>query len=406
MRTLGFALALVAAALTGAHRPAGASPPPGGAAGGASPRAAPPVVGGEPAEAGRWNDAAAVFDGDVQVCSGTLVAPDLVVTAGHCVLESNPPSDVKLGATELAGAGETIEVSRALQHPDSSDTFDVGLLELAQPSSFTPRVLATGCVLDRYLENGAPVAIVGWGATDADGQQTSDVLMEGRSVITDQDCTGGRGCYPAVSPGGELTAGGDGVDSCPGDSGGPLYLLTDIGEFLVGITSRGFDDFDVVCGEGGIYVRPDAVLDWIEQESGRTLPRATCNERPAPTAEATALEVEAGDSIEVMVTPNDPDAGDSHVFGAATAPAHGQLEIEPDGTVRYTADADYGGVDAFAVDVADDGVPSLSAQLAFDVNVVPGDDGCGCRAAEDRGAPLLVALAALIPLARRRRRRR
>jgi MYXO-CTERM domain-containing protein len=107
----------------------------------------------------------------------------------------------------------------------------------------------------------------------------------------------------------------------------------------------------------------------------------------------------------VLVAPNDPDAGDSHVFAPATPPAHGMLEIATDGTVRYTADVDYGGTDAFAVDVADDGVPSLSAQLAFEVNVVPADDGCGCRAGGDRGAPLLLALA-LIPLARRRRRRR
>ena len=38
-------------------------------------------------------------------------------------------------------------------------------------------------------------------------------------------------------PDGELGAGGMGIDTCPGDSGGPLYLPTDFGTFLAGVTS-------------------------------------------------------------------------------------------------------------------------------------------------------------------------
>ena len=39
-------------------------------------------------------------------------------------------------------------------------------------------------------------------------------------------------------PGGELIAGGGGIDSCAGDSGGPLYLHTEVGSYLVGLAVR------------------------------------------------------------------------------------------------------------------------------------------------------------------------
>jgi secreted trypsin-like serine protease len=101
--------------------------------------------------------------------------------------------------------------------------------------------------------------------------------MEAQVVVTDPDCLATeRGCIEAVSPGGELGAGGDGTDTCYGDSGGPIFLNTDSGDYLVGITSRGWDDVTVDCGQGGIYVRPDAVLAWLEEAGGWDLAEPDC----------------------------------------------------------------------------------------------------------------------------------
>lgn len=368
----------------------------------ASPTA--PVVGGNPAQPGRWNDAAVVFFGDVPGCTGTLIAPDLVLTAGHCI---GGASRVKLGEVDLtAPAGEEIAVAREVEYPDSFSTYDVGLLILEQPSTYTPRVIAIGCVLERYAANGAEVEIVGWGAIDQEGNQETDVLMAARSVITDIDCTGGRGCNTAVVPAGELGAGGDSVDSCFGDSGGPLYLLTDIGEYLIGVTSRGYDDASRPCGDGGIYVRADAVVDWVESESGQSLPRATCNAPPAPTALRGQLEVEAGESVSTRVTANDPDGADGHSYAVEAEPMHGSARTNEDGTVTYTADDDFEGTDHFSVRVADDGIPSLSAVVELDVTVLP-SEGRGCRSSRsDAGGAAAVGIAALLALAPRRRRRR
>src|SRR5260370_33086108 len=93
------------------------------------------------------------------------------------------------------------------------------------------------------------------------------------------------GCHVSVKPGGELGAGGMGIDTCPGDSGGPLYLLTDYGSLLAGVTSRSYDNASVACGEGGIYERPDKIVEWIERAAGAAgaaRPQATRD--PAPDA--------------------------------------------------------------------------------------------------------------------------
>jgi len=235
------------------------------------------VVGGEPALDGEWPDCAALLYGDDVGCTGVLIAPDFVLTAGHC-LAFGTVTQVRLDTIHLiADPGEVINVVDQVMYPNWSTTYDVGLLFLQHSSSVNPRVLAHGCATE-WIVDGAAVVVVGWGAIDQQGTLFPDELMKGHTAIGDADCDNiTLGCNPAISPGGELAAGGNGVDACFGDSGGPLYLESLVERPVVGITSRSSANGSVPCGDGTIYGRPDAVVDWIELVIGYGLPEPNCS---------------------------------------------------------------------------------------------------------------------------------
>lgn len=360
------------------------------------------VVGGTIVPEGRWPDTAGVFFGNDVGCTGVLVAPTVVLTAGHCI--DGSVSKVLLNATDVGGPGETIRVIRRIAYPNWYNTMDIGILILETPSQVTPRRIASGCIKDNFVVDGATVTIVGYGAIDVNGNEYRSELREAVTTITDADCSQtSRGCVSSVQPDGELGAGGDGIDSCFGDSGGPLYLMTDRGEFLVGLTSRGYDDVNLPCAEGGIYVKPEKVIDWIQEQTGETLVPPSCNAPPVPTTPA--IEVEAGDNKTIRVEPNDPDVTDTHQVSVQVAPEHGTIEVGSDGSVTYSADADYLGPDAFTVAVTDNGDPALTGTVVVAVTVIEAT-GCGCQSG--RGAAQgawVFALAGLVAIGRRRKLR-
>jgi secreted trypsin-like serine protease len=234
----------------------------------------PKIVGGE-AAGSAWPQVAALLQGGEAVCSGVLIAPNVVLSAGHC---GKRIDEVLLKAESLTGPGETIEVSEVVRYPKHYASYDLEVLILERESSVQPATIVQDCVLDELVD-GAAATIVGYGATDRWGANYVDELLQAQITITDPDCEATeRGCIAEVSPGGELGAGGDGKDTCYGDSGGPIFLNTDQGDFLVGITSRGWDDVTVDCGQGGIYVRPDAVLAWLEDAGGWDLAEPDCGQ--------------------------------------------------------------------------------------------------------------------------------
>jgi len=226
-----------------------------------------PVVGGTQAKLGEWPDVALVAADDA-ACTGTLIAPDVVLTAGHCI-EVNPKA-VLLGSVDYAKpGGELIAVKSATAYPDWQHTYDVGVLVLDHAASAKPRAIASGCRMTpgMYLE------VVGFGLTTEAGTGDNTKLNEAQLRVIDPMCTETAACASAVAPGGEFTAGDDGVDSCFGDSGGPLFA----GKALLGVVSRGAGTDSEPCGGEGVYVRADKVVSWIEKTTGAKLARASCD---------------------------------------------------------------------------------------------------------------------------------
>jgi len=234
-----------------------------------------PVVGGTPVPPDKWPDAVLVVAREA-MCTGTLIAPNVVLTAGHCIAPE--PVEVWTNTVDYGESpGERIPVLWSLAYPDWENTFDVGILLLARDASPPPRTVAGRCTAREALVRDAPVQLVGFGLTTESGTGSNTVLHEATLHVTDPTCTTDAACNAAIAPDGEFLAGGGGIDACFGDSGGPIYITTAHGPALAGVVSRGRAIAGAPCATGGVFVRADKVALWVQQKTGEHLVRTTCS---------------------------------------------------------------------------------------------------------------------------------
>ena len=226
------------------------------------------------------------YDLKMLMCSSTLIAPDVVLLAAHCVdfdyyeqMSGLEFDDVDIvfsrhadlteynGQPAVSWPTDSVFAWEAVTHPGfSMATLDVGLSEnndiallFLEDAILTvePAVLPSAAEASAVVE-GAVVDIVGW------GQQTSDqVPPSGTSMYK----MGGSSVIGTVADF-EFQVGPDldDVRKCHGDSGGPTFLDLGGGKVrLIGVTSHSYDMTD--CREtGGVDTRVDYYLDWIDAE--------------------------------------------------------------------------------------------------------------------------------------------
>jgi secreted trypsin-like serine protease len=217
------------------------------------------VVGGIPTS--EYPDCVAVGSPDQWCCSGTLVAPNVVVTAGHCHADGCA-SRVLVGDDVDSPNAHVIQVQEAVRHPQYTRPLanDLTVLVLAEDASAEPRALAE----EGMLEAAATVRVAGFGYTD--------VLAGGGYGIrrmVDVPLASSDPKYGA-DPAKEFVAGAPFLqrDSCNGDSGGPAYVEADRRWYLVGATSRATSSRLLPCGDGGIYTKVRAFWDWVRSIPG------------------------------------------------------------------------------------------------------------------------------------------
>jgi secreted trypsin-like serine protease len=244
-----------------------------------------PVIGGSTVPEGKWRDVVLVVSAD-STCTGTLIAPDIVLTAGHCV--ASEPYEVITDTVDYMDGGDHIPVKWSRAYPDWENKFDVGVLMLDHVARGKPRMIAPACAAKSGLRDGAMVHLVGFGMSNERSSTNNTALREVDLPVVDASCTSDEGCQSSVAPHGEFMAGGNGQGSCFGDSGGPVFLETADGPALVGIVSRGLAKIGTDCSDAGIYVRADKVVSWLQSVTGVDFDPSTCDMPADDPGEATS----------------------------------------------------------------------------------------------------------------------
>jgi trypsin len=237
------------------------------------------IIGGVPADPGEYPFMAAILDKTIsgsdfnkQFCGGSLIAADWVLTAAHCVQGEDPRNlAVAVGRTLLdSNQGVRSDVTHAYVHPDYGDpagnSHDAALLRLATAVPLqiaAPIRLANNTVADNLLEAAnTMLTVIGWGTTSARKASYPNELREvDVPVVSDATCSGVYGA--SLDAATMVCAGAPNIDSCYGDSGGPLFARNNGDPIEVGIVSWGNG-----CAKKrfpGVYseVNNPEIRDWI-----------------------------------------------------------------------------------------------------------------------------------------------
>lgn len=233
------------------------------------------IVGGEPTPAGERGYQVSLFSLGEHLCGGSLIAREWVLTAAHCVLAKEIPQGVQimLGSNDLNSPDAMfIPVVQVLAHEqynvDGNSENDIALLRLAMPApDHIPTLqLANEEFMSQFGGTGEIATVSGWGYTSTNNDET-DILQQVDLPIYDQEeCAQAHLEEQLLVLDTMLCAGypEGGRDSCYGDSGGPLTISTEEGDYSIGVVSWGGWQC-AFPGLPGVYTRTASYLEWIEE---------------------------------------------------------------------------------------------------------------------------------------------
>merc|ERR1719397_117898 len=227
------------------------------------------IVGGEETEQHEypWQVALVHAQGSHPFCGGTLISPQHVLSAAHC-LEfwwSTPDNvAVLLGEHRIDDSSFTrVSLSAITNHPDYDfPDLDFSILTLSEPVTFT-KTVSPACLPGDVSATfqGVPATVSGWGATSWRGNQPTTLKEAQVTVLSQEECLQ-YWTSSTITSNMICAFDTDHLDKgvCNGDSGGPLIVQDPVSErfAVAGVTSFGYEG----CSHG-VFARVTAQMDWI-----------------------------------------------------------------------------------------------------------------------------------------------
>jgi len=187
-------------------------------------------------------------------CTGTVIGPKTILTAGHCVkpaAEGDEFSDYVVGfGSDFKKASAVIKGTEAIPHPSYQPAvfgnYDVGIVLLEQPTTVAPLRIAQ--VITTMTNH--TVTHVGFGKTSTTSTTTNSTKQTVDLPVTMQTAH-------------VLQTGNGKSGICNGDSGGPMLSINGQTKEALIVGVHSYVDNSTTCLGHGYSTRTDTVKDFV-----------------------------------------------------------------------------------------------------------------------------------------------